>query len=676
MTDVREVYEMTAIELAEKLLNADKERVFVAVQIPPAVRVMIGEKFGLARGEDAMPKLSFALRALGADAVLDTAIAQDVITLTQVQALKNKKEYGGAPVIAGKGSEGSCPGEMTARLVRKYYTQRECGKSVRVIAVVCCEKAKGKIKGADVVLTANELAEMIAASGINLRLMEKVSIDMPFGVACGAAYICAACGGKAEAVARCLMENKTRAAAQKLAYSGLYGKGAIREAVITAGGQEWKFAVVVCPEAAEKVRADIENGVCEYDFVEFSCGGCISKGLENDEDKERTLKLRGLGLRYLDKAHAARSADMNSYAALALKEWTAMVRSGEACAEIAPITEEELQPAPVVEEVVEAPVEETVVEEVVEETVVEETPVEETVEEEAVVEETVVEEAPIEETVEEVVEEAPVEVEEEEDDEDDVVEDVAIAEEAVEEFVEETAEDIADVIVEDLEEEIVETAVEEISAEEIAEEVLERYGEDATEEEIREVVEEIVEESLEDAIEEYVEDVVEEFVEEHLEETVEDAVEDMTEEMVDDIVEDVETEAMEEVEETITDALVEDAVEELIEETTEEATEELVDKVVDELVEKTMEALEEETVEETVEEAPVEEIVEEVVEESPVEETVEETVEEAPVEETLVEEEIAFEDMSEEERAKRDPYYRRLSNKERRKLKRKNKSNK
>ena len=681
MTDVREVYEMTAIELAEKLLNADKERVFVAVQIPPAVRVMIGEKFGLARGEDAMPKLSFALRALGADAVLDTAIAQDVITLTQVQALKNKKEYGGAPVVAGKGSEGGCPGEMTARLVRKYYTQRECGKSVRVIAVVCCEKAKGKIKGADVVLTANELAEMIAASGINLRLMEKVSIDMPFGVACGAAYICAACGGKAEAVARCLMENKTRAAAQKLAYSGLYGKGAIREAVITAGGQEWKFAVVVCPEAAEKVRADIENGVCEYDFVEFSCGGCISKGLENDEDKERTLKLRGLGLRYLDKAHAARSADMNSYAALALKEWTAMVRSGEACAEIAPITEEELQPAPVVEEVVEAPVEETVVEEVVEETVVEETPVEETVEEEAVVEETVVEEAPIEETVEEVVEEAPVEVEEEEDDEDDVVEDVAIAEEAVEEFVEETAEDIADVIVEDLEEEIVETAVEEISAEEIAEEVLERYGEDATEEEIREVVEEIVEESLEDAIEEYVEDVVEEFVEEHLEETVEDAVEDMTEEMVDDIVEDVETEAMEEVEETITDALVEDAVEELIEETTEEATEELVDKVVDELVEKTMEALEEETVEETVEEAPVEEIVEEVVEEAPVEEIVEEapveeTVEEAPVGETLVEEEIAFEDMSEEERAKRDPYYRRLSNKERRKLKRQNKNNK
>ena len=52
MQDIREVYEMTAIELAQKLFQADKEKVFVVAQIAPAVRVMIGEKFGLARGED------------------------------------------------------------------------------------------------------------------------------------------------------------------------------------------------------------------------------------------------------------------------------------------------------------------------------------------------------------------------------------------------------------------------------------------------------------------------------------------------------------------------------------------------------------------------------------------------------------------------------------------------
>lgn len=612
------VYEMTAIELANKLLNADKEKVFVVVQIAPAVRVTIGEKFGLARGEDAMKKLSFVLRSMGADAVVDTAIAQDVITLNNVKALRYKKEQGGAPVVVGKGAEGACPGEISARLLKKYYGAMEKGKSVRVVAVACCEKAKAKLKGADVVLTANELAEMILSTGVNVRLVKKAPIDMPFGVACGSAYICAAAGGKSEAVARCLLEDKTRGSLQKLAYSGLYGKEAIREATIVAGGQEWKFAVVVCPEAAEKVRADIANGVCEYDFVEFSCGGCISKGLENDEDKAMTLKLRGLGLRYLDKAHAARAADVNSYAELTLKEWNAMVRSGEAVAENAPITEEELQPAPVVEESVEM---DSVVEETAE--VVEEAPVEE-----------VVEEAPVEETVEET-----------------ETSELAAVEEAVEEFVEETAESVAEIIVEDIADTVVEEAVEQISAEEIAEEVLERYGEDATEEEIREVVEELVEETLEEAVEEYVEDVVEEFVDDHLEDVIEDAVEDIAEEMVDEIVADVNEEVAEMVEEAVTEALVDDAEDEIVEEAAEEVVEEILDRVVDNLVERTMEELSED--------APVEEAVE-VVEETPVEETVEEVVE----------------DEEDEAVAKNNPYYRRLSTAERRKLKRKNKNNK
>ena len=390
MTDVRAIYEMTDIELAQKLLQADKEKVFTVVQIVPAVRVTLGEKFGFSRGEDVLPKLSFALRMMGADAVVDTAIAQDALTLTQVKAVKAKKEQGGAPVTVGKGESSVSPMEISARLLKKYYAAE--GKSVRVIAVVCCVNGKKKVKGADVVLTADELAQMIKETEINVRLIEKAQIDLPFGVSSGAAYICAASGGKAEAVARCLSKDKSRSALQKLVYSGLYGKSGVREASLIADGQKWKFAVVACPEEVEKIREDIEKGVCEYDFVEFTCGGCISKGLENCEDKDRTLKLRGLGLRYLDKAHAARSADVSPYPEMLLKEWEAMVRSGEACAENAPITEDELAPAPIVEEIFEEVVEE----------VVEEAPVEEVIEE-------VVEEAPVEEVVEEVVEEAPVE---------------------------------------------------------------------------------------------------------------------------------------------------------------------------------------------------------------------------------------------------------------------------
>ena len=104
MTDVREVYEMTDTQLVEKLFQADKEKVFAVVQVAPAVRVLIGEKFGFARGEDALAKISAALRAMGADAVVDTAIAQDAVTLMQVRAVRAKKEQGGAPVTVGKGA--------------------------------------------------------------------------------------------------------------------------------------------------------------------------------------------------------------------------------------------------------------------------------------------------------------------------------------------------------------------------------------------------------------------------------------------------------------------------------------------------------------------------------------------------------------------------------------------
>lgn len=47
---------------AWEILRGDKESTRVVVQIAPAVRVALGEKFGLARGEDAMGKIVAALK--------------------------------------------------------------------------------------------------------------------------------------------------------------------------------------------------------------------------------------------------------------------------------------------------------------------------------------------------------------------------------------------------------------------------------------------------------------------------------------------------------------------------------------------------------------------------------------------------------------------------------------
>ena len=446
-----EALESPDMEYAWKILAANKKNTFVVAQIAPAVRVALGEKFGFARGEDSALKVANVLRAIGVDAVVDSAIAADAIALMQVDKLNAKKSSGNSlPVFSAE-----CPcwvkhakeqypeiellpttTELCARLLKKHYREAE-GKTVRVIAL---EMGKGKksVGGADVVLTLDELTRILQCTEVNLRLQPKSALDAPLGVTSGAAYVAAASGGQAEAVARCVLSDKTRTTIQKLAYSGIYGKSARREACMQEGETEWKFAVVSSIEEADALIADVKNGVAEYDFVEVCCkeGGCLACGLENDENAEMTLKLRGLGLRYLDRKLAARSADMSAGAWLLVKEWDAMVRSGEAFAENEEFVEEPVEEYEVLAEIcVEAPVEEPAVEEAVEE-IVEEPAVEEAVEE-------IVEEPAVEETVEEIVEEPAVE---------EVVAEI-VEEPAVEETVEEIVEEPA---VEEAVEEIVE----------------------------------------------------------------------------------------------------------------------------------------------------------------------------------------------------------------------------
>ena len=485
----------SALENAWKILTASKKRNFVVVQIAPAVRVSIGEKFGLTRGEDSVGKVVAVLELLGADAVVDTAIASDAITLMKLKKVRQNKETGAGTVYSSE-----CPGwrrhakknypeiellptatSVCAKLLKKYYSEAEPGKKIRVIAL---EMGKGKKDepGVDLALTLDELGILVNSLETSVRLLKKKPLATPLGIGSGASYIAAASGGDAEALARCLTTEKNQLHYRKFEYSGLYGKGSRREAVMTLGGEEWKFAVVDSVAAADALLADIEAGA-RYDYVEITAcaGGQIGKGCDlSTEQGEMTRRLRHLGLKYLDRARAARSAETNAPAAALLKSWNALCRSGEAAAYdvIDEIVEDFDEVEEIVEEPVEEVVEETPVEEVVEE-VVEETPVEEVVEEvaatetevaeevaeEPVVEEPVVEEVAeepiVEEVVEAVVEEAPVEEPVEE-----VVEEPVVEEVAEEAPVEEEPEEEV-VLTADKEAEL----MQQVSAEELAEEM-------------------------------------------------------------------------------------------------------------------------------------------------------------------------------------------------------------
>ena len=472
-TEVVEAWESNDVEKVWRILCADKKKAFVVVQITPAARIVLGEKFGFARGEDCAPKVVAVLKGLGADAVVDTAIAVDAACLMLANELKIRKEKGeGLPLYSAEsplfvnkiaaeyadsvGQLGVNSSEVCARLLRKHYgaAKEACGKKICLISVEACAKKK-ELPAADVVLTVEELWEILASTEVNLRLGRKEPLDTPLGVASGGAYVCAVSGGFAESVARCLLDDKTRAPLKKLAYSGLYGNQPRRTAEISVGETVYSFAVVSSMEEAAALLEDVKTGAAAYDFVEVTAreGGCIGGSMDGYEGDEvlRTRRLRALGLHYLDRNRAARSADMSSAAVRLVKEWQALCRSGEAFAEIEEIDfaeiDEVFEPL-AIEEVEE-------IADVAEESIVEEPAVEEAVEE-------VVEEPAVEETVEEVVEEPIVEETVEE-----VVEEPAV-EEAVEEVVEEPA--VEETVEEVVEEPIVEETVEEVALTDLSEE--------------------------------------------------------------------------------------------------------------------------------------------------------------------------------------------------------------
>ena len=462
--------EACAVEKTLELLSLDKDEAWVVAEIAPAARIAVGEWFGLARGEDGIGKVVTALKALGVDAVVNTSIAEDAITVIETKKLRERKEAGEAlPLFSSRCdawtayaksvypdlavSEVPSATVVCGKLLKEHYA-KVTGKAVYVIAVEPCNAKKSA--EVDLVLNTDELAALLNETGLNLRLLKKEALDAPFGAGSGSGYICGMSGGVAESIARNLGEDKTSMALRKLGYSGLYGNKARREAVVSADGKEWRLAVVCGFDAADALIKDVLEGAATYDYVEvMACGGgCVggdAQTCEECEDVEMTLKLRGLGLRYLDTKRAARSASSSAAAELVAKKWKDLNRNLE-YVQVTEFVEEHVEEATV--EVVESAVKEV---KVAQETVVEA--------------EIMTLEEPIVKEIEEVVEEAA-----EEQSEQLVMEEVAateVTEEAVEEVVtEEIVEETSaseQIAVEELTEEV----IEETPVEEVAEEVVE-----------------------------------------------------------------------------------------------------------------------------------------------------------------------------------------------------------
>ena len=348
----------------EKVWNAlSSATMRTAVQIAPAVRVAIGEEFGLEPGTRVTGKLAAALRRLGFNDVFDTDFAADLTIMEEgtelLERLKNavtgKRTV--LPMITSCSpgwikyvehqfpdqlehlSTCKSPHMMLGAVIKSYYSEKIGVKpeNMFVVSVMPCTAKKFEIAreemqnrgcaNVDAVITTRELAEMIKAAGIDFNALPDEEFDSPLGLSTGAGDIFGLTGGVMEAALRTVYEIITGRGLpfENLHVTPIVGLDQVKEASVTIteplpeyaylDGVTVHVAVTSGLAGAHKLMEQIENGESPYHFIEImGCpGGCIMGGGQpRSKDPEVRVK-RLSGLYTEDESKTLRKSHENPY---------------------------------------------------------------------------------------------------------------------------------------------------------------------------------------------------------------------------------------------------------------------------------------------------------------------------------------------------------------------------
>lgn len=317
---------------------ADKN-IRVVAQIAPAVRVAVGDKFGIKKGENTLGRLVAALRRIGFDEVYDTNFGADLTVMEESKELVERLESGeNLPLFTSccpawvkfcenrypefRKNLSTCrsPQEMFGALLKEEARMnaakereegREPGKTM-VVSIMPCTAKKAEItrpehftdgeQNVDYVLTTTEITRMIQEAGIDLAQVQPEALDMPFGLSSGAGAIFGVTGGVTEAVLRRLINSSRAEDLEEISFSGIRGVDGIKEAKVNLNGREVKIAVVNGLHCAEDLLDKMKAGEVHYDFVEvMACKrGCIAGGGQPVPIGPRTKKARLEGIYKID----------------------------------------------------------------------------------------------------------------------------------------------------------------------------------------------------------------------------------------------------------------------------------------------------------------------------------------------------------------------------------------
>ncbi|MZQ75480.1 MAG: NADH:ubiquinone oxidoreductase [Peptoclostridium sp.] len=283
----------------------------VIVQVAPAIRVAIGEMFGMDPGTIATGKLAAALRRMGFDAVYDTDFAADLTIMEEASEFVHRIKHGGTlplltsccpawvqfiehqfPDMLDIPSSCKSPHIMFGAIAKTYYAEKMGidPEKIVVVSVMPCIAKKAESKrpelshdeyaNVDIVVTTREIAAMMKECGIDFPSLEDEDFDRVMGESTGASVIFGTTGGVIEAAVRTAYEWLTGEELKEVEFTQLRGLEGIRQGTVKIGDMDVNIGIAHGLGNARKLLECIRDGHCNFQAIEImACpGGCVGGG--------------------------------------------------------------------------------------------------------------------------------------------------------------------------------------------------------------------------------------------------------------------------------------------------------------------------------------------------------------------------------------------------------------
>ncbi len=317
----------------------------VVAQLAPAVRVALGEEFGLPPGEDGTGLLVAALKRAGFDKVYDTVFSADLTTIEETHEFKERLEKGGPfphltsccpawvkyceqyfPDYIKNISTCKSPQQMLGSLAKQVQAPllKLKPEQLKVVSIMPCTAKKFEanrpehmtdgVRDVDAVLSTVEVAQLLREANIIFSELKPEAADNPLGMATGAGVIFGYSGGVSEAVLRLVMDDAGLPQPTELKFRPLEGNEKAQEIDVTLGDVTLKLAVVSSLKAAGDLMRDVRAGRRDYHLIEvMACpGGCVGGGGQ-PAATSRIHACRKEGLDDIDRSMQLRVASHNPF---------------------------------------------------------------------------------------------------------------------------------------------------------------------------------------------------------------------------------------------------------------------------------------------------------------------------------------------------------------------------